>query len=172
VIDAVPWTVTLVCGASGVGKSLLARSLAARYGVPLAEADDIVAALQAITTAEQQPLLHFWETHDQSSWRPEQIAELHFQVCSALRPAYTVVIATMWSSRPQRSSRATSCSLSWRWDPVARCARSWLMNRMRVRSWRTTCDESQGHASWIVPGSVRWSVRSWHGALVVAGCLS
>lgn len=91
--DAVPWTVTLVCGASGVGKSLLARPLAARYGVPLAEADDIVTALQAITTAEQQPLLHFWETHDQSSWRPEQIAELHFEVAGALRPAYAAVIA-------------------------------------------------------------------------------
>jgi len=39
--------VTLVCGASGTGKSCLARPLAERYGVPLAEADDIVTALQA-----------------------------------------------------------------------------------------------------------------------------
>ena len=42
-----PWIVTLVCGASGTGKSCLARPLAERYGAPLAEADDIVTALQA-----------------------------------------------------------------------------------------------------------------------------
>ncbi len=35
-----PWTVTLVCGASGVGKSRLAVPLAVRYGVPLAEPDE------------------------------------------------------------------------------------------------------------------------------------
>ena len=64
-----PWIVTLVCGASGTGKSYLARPLAERYGAPLAEADDIVTALQAITTPEQQPVLHFWQTHPQfRSW--------------------------------------------------------------------------------------------------------
>lgn len=94
VAAAVPWTVTLVCGASGVGKSCVARPLAARYGVPLAEADDIVTGLQAITTAEQHPMLHFWETHPRfRTWEPERIAAQHFEVASALRPAYAAVIA-------------------------------------------------------------------------------
>ena len=89
-----PWVVTLVCGASGAGKSCVARPLAARYGVPLAEADDIVTALQAITTPEQQPMLHFWATHPEASnWALEQIAARHFEVASALRPAYAAVIA-------------------------------------------------------------------------------
>jgi 2-phosphoglycerate kinase len=89
-----PWVVTLVCGASGAGKSCVARPLAARYGVPLAEADDIVTALQAITTPEQQPVLHFWETHPEFRFRaPEEIAARHFEVASALRPAYAAVIA-------------------------------------------------------------------------------
>ena len=84
-----PWIVTLVCGASGAGKSCLARPLAERYGAPLAEADDIVTALQAITTPEQQPILHFWETQPQfRSWAPERIAARHFEVAGALRPAY------------------------------------------------------------------------------------
>jgi len=92
--DRLPWTVTLVCGASGVGKSHLARALADRYGVPLGEADDIVTALKAVTSAEQQPLLHRWETDPQvRTWRPEQIAELHLEVAGALRPAYEAVIA-------------------------------------------------------------------------------
>jgi 2-phosphoglycerate kinase len=90
----VPWIVTLVCGASGAGKSRVARPLAARYGVPLAEADDIVTALQAITTPEQQPVLHFWDTHPEfRSWAPERIAARHFAVASTLRPAYAAVIA-------------------------------------------------------------------------------
>lgn len=89
-----PWIVALVCGASGAGKSRVARPLAQRYGVPLAEADDIVTALQAITTPEQQPLLHFWETHPEfRSWTPERIAARHFEVANALRPAYAAVIA-------------------------------------------------------------------------------
>ena len=93
-MDAVPWAVTLVCGASGVGKSCLARPLAARYGVPLAEADDIVTGLQAITTADQHPMLHFWQTHPEfRTWAPERIAARHFEVASALRPAYAAVIA-------------------------------------------------------------------------------
>ena len=92
--DSAPWTVTLVCGASGVGKSHIARPLAARYGVPLIEADDIVTALQAVTTAEQQPWLHFWKTHPEAaSWAPEKIADLHFKLATALRPAFAAVIA-------------------------------------------------------------------------------
>ena len=89
-----PWIVTLVCGASGAGKSRVARPLAVRYGVPLAEADDIVTALQAITTPAQQPMLHFWAMHPEArDWAPELIAERHFEVASALRPAYAAVIA-------------------------------------------------------------------------------
>jgi len=89
-----PWIVTLVCGASGVGKSRVARPLAARYGVPLAEADDIVTALQAITTPQQQPMVHFWAAHPEfRDWTPEQVAARHFEVADALRPAYAAVIA-------------------------------------------------------------------------------
>lgn len=91
---SVAWTVTLLCGASGVGKSCLARPLAGRYNVPLIEADDIVTALQAMTTAHQQPWLHFWRTHPEAaSWAPAKMADLHFSVASALRPAFSAVIA-------------------------------------------------------------------------------
>ncbi len=86
--------VTLVCGASGVGKTRAAAALAARYGVPLGEADDVVTALAAMTTAEQQPLLHFWSANPQAaSWPPERIADLHVEVVDALRPAFVAVIA-------------------------------------------------------------------------------
>ena len=91
-----PWIVTLVCGASGaVTSSRVARPLAERYGVPLAEADDVVTALQAITTPEQQPILHFWTD------QPPRVQVLDagadrraaFRGRHALRPAYAAVIA-------------------------------------------------------------------------------
>jgi 2-phosphoglycerate kinase len=89
-----PWTVTLICGASGVGKTSVAEPLAARYGTPLAEADDIVTALKAVTTPEQIPVLHFWDTHPEAwSWPPGRIADLHLQVVDAMRPAFAAVIA-------------------------------------------------------------------------------
>jgi len=89
-----PWAVTLVCGASGAGKSSAASALAARYGVPLGEADDVVTALLAMTTPAHQPVLHYWTTHpDAASWPAERIADLHLDVAAALRPAFVAVIA-------------------------------------------------------------------------------
>jgi 2-phosphoglycerate kinase len=93
-LDAPPWIVTLVCGASGVGKTSVAEPLARRYGVPLTAADDIVTALAAMTTPEQSPVLHYWDTHPEAaSWAPGQIADLHLAVSETLRPGFRAVIA-------------------------------------------------------------------------------
>src|SRR5262245_40730557 len=92
--DEPPDLVVLVCGASGVGKSRAASGLATRYGTPLAEADDVVTALKAMTSDEQQPLLHYWDTHPEAmSWPAEKIADLHLALTDALRPAFAAVIA-------------------------------------------------------------------------------
>jgi 2-phosphoglycerate kinase len=88
------WTATVVCGASGVGKSSVAIPLAARYGVPLGETDDIVTALKTITSPADQPVLHYWDTHpDTMSWSPDRIADLHLDVSDVLLPAFRAVIA-------------------------------------------------------------------------------
>lgn len=89
-----PWTVALICGASGVGKTTAARELANRYGAALGEADDIVTALKALTTAERLPALHYWDNHPEAaSWPAEQIAALHLSVAEELTPAFAAVIA-------------------------------------------------------------------------------
>src|SRR6266540_733219 len=94
-----PWTVTLVCGASGVGKSSVAVALAIRYATPLAEADDIVTALMTMTTSEQHPALHYWNTHPEArSFEPERISELHFALAEAVRPAFEAVIADRFAA--------------------------------------------------------------------------
>ncbi|MFI6217953.1 hypothetical protein ACIBCD_38605 [Nocardia brasiliensis] len=56
------WQVLLLGGASGSGKSRLSYPLARHYRVPLVEVDDLVLAVQAMTTPAQQPMLHYWDT--------------------------------------------------------------------------------------------------------------
>jgi 2-phosphoglycerate kinase len=85
--------ITLVCGASGVGKSYVATALAARDGVPVGQADDIVTALTVMTSSEQHPMLHFWADHPEAwTWPAEKIADLHIQVANYLSPAFAAVI--------------------------------------------------------------------------------
>jgi 2-phosphoglycerate kinase len=85
--------IVLIAGASGVGKSELAYRLAVRLGIPLVEVDDIVEALQAMTTPEQLPVLHRWDT-DPAARRlpPEGVVELMLDVSRSLLPAMDAVI--------------------------------------------------------------------------------
>jgi 2-phosphoglycerate kinase len=52
------WDVLLIGGASGVGKTSLSYRTAAHFGAGLTEIDDLQAALERMTTAEQNPDLH------------------------------------------------------------------------------------------------------------------
>ncbi|MDG6105849.1 hypothetical protein Daura_18445 [Dactylosporangium aurantiacum] len=88
------WTVTLVCGASGVGKSRVAAALARRYGVPLAEVDDLVTAVKALTTPEQAPTLHRWDTDASArDWTAARVVEHTIEVAHLLRPGIEAVVA-------------------------------------------------------------------------------
>lgn len=47
-----------------------------------------------MTTAEQQPELHYWEDHPEAtSWSAERILELHRSVCRVLEPAIGAVVS-------------------------------------------------------------------------------
>ncbi|MGN9906863.1 hypothetical protein ACTMTJ_04825 [Phytohabitans sp. LJ34] len=88
------WIVTVICGAAGVGKSTVARPLAVRLGVPLAEADDVVTALMALTTPATHPALHRWESDPAArSWSVEQIVEHTRAVAAELAVGFRAVIA-------------------------------------------------------------------------------
>src|SRR5476649_2341858 len=85
--------VWLIGGAAGCGKSEVAYPLARKLGVPLVEIDDIVEALKAITTPQQQPALHYWQTHPEAvRLPPEEIVELHIAVTEVMAPAIEAVI--------------------------------------------------------------------------------
>lgn len=87
------WQVLLLGGASGAGKSRLGYALARRYHVPLVEVDDLVLAVQKMTTPDQQPMVHYWDTHpDPDSIPVPQVVELQIAVAEALRPALDAVI--------------------------------------------------------------------------------
>jgi 2-phosphoglycerate kinase len=88
-----PWTVLLIGGPSGTGKTRLSYPLARRFAVPIVEVDDIVEALMAMTTPEQQPALHYWRTHPDAALLPgEAILDLHLATAEALEPALAGVI--------------------------------------------------------------------------------
>jgi 2-phosphoglycerate kinase len=92
-VDAPAWTVTLVCGASGVGKSHIAIALARRYGVPLAEVDDMVTVVKALTTPEQLPTLHLWDTNVAArQWTPTRIVEHTIAVAEVMQPGIEAVV--------------------------------------------------------------------------------
>lgn len=86
--------VVAVAGPSGVGKSSVSYELSRRLGVPVLEADDIYHAIQAVTTPEQQPWLHYWETHPDADdlYTDEEIVRLHVEVCRAMSAPLAAVI--------------------------------------------------------------------------------
>ncbi|HEY7176827.1 MAG TPA: AAA family ATPase, partial [Micromonosporaceae bacterium] len=87
------WDVLLVGGASGAGKSSVAYPLARRHGVPVLEIDDIVCALEAMTTPEQQPELFYWQTHPEALHAPpEEIMRRGLALTAALEPALAAVV--------------------------------------------------------------------------------
>lgn len=56
------WTVLLIGGASGIGKSCVAYALAKRYMVNVMEVDDVCQAIKAVTTKDQLPAVHYWSS--------------------------------------------------------------------------------------------------------------
>ncbi|MFJ9846480.1 AAA family ATPase [Kitasatospora sp. NPDC101155] len=89
------WDVLLIGGASGLGKSRAAARLAAQRGAFTVEFDDVVAALQAATTAETHPgLHHFRAPQDGPGASPgaDQVLELQIATAHALDDALLGVV--------------------------------------------------------------------------------
>ncbi len=54
------WTVLLVGGSSGIGKSELTKALLNKYNAKVIEADDLCCAVNAMTTSENYPAINYW----------------------------------------------------------------------------------------------------------------
>ncbi|MER7706641.1 AAA family ATPase [Kitasatospora sp. NPDC097605] len=110
------WDLLLLGGASGVGKSLAAARLAADTGAFVVEFDDVVAAVQELTTPAHHPDLHLFDdgsdvgdgsdVRDGSNVRdgsgvgatpaqdlpPERVLDLQIATAEALEPALLGVV--------------------------------------------------------------------------------
>lgn len=74
------WDVLLIGGASGVGKTSVSYRLAHQYRVGITEVDDFQVILEHMTTAEQQPVLHYWQTHPEEAQRMDEDQQLAFML--------------------------------------------------------------------------------------------
>lgn len=94
------WDVLLIGGAAGTGKTSVSYRLARHFDVGITEVDDLHIVLETMTTPQQQPVLHHWRTHPESSQLPpEQILEHHLSVGRAMLPALRAVIANHIETR-------------------------------------------------------------------------
>ena len=94
------WEVLLIGGASGSGKTSVSYRLAQHFGVGITEVDDFQVVLEHMTTPEQQPVLHYWNTHPEAiHLPPEKIVELLIAVSEVLSRALEAVVANHLESQ-------------------------------------------------------------------------
>jgi 2-phosphoglycerate kinase len=73
-----PWSVLLLGGASGVGKTSVSYRLAQHYGIGITEVDDFQVILEGMTAPDQYPELHYWRTHYDEARAMDEDAHLDF----------------------------------------------------------------------------------------------
>ncbi|WP_067691086.1 hypothetical protein [Nocardia jejuensis] len=87
------WDVLLIGGASGVGKSRAAAAVARRTGAFVVEFDDVVGALEVLTTPAQFPdLHHFDQDLDYSELSVQDVVRMLVDTAVALEPAVVGVV--------------------------------------------------------------------------------
>jgi len=83
----------MIGGASGTGKTSVAHTLAQFYEVDLVRVDDFQLLLEATTTPDALPAIHYWATHP--NWRDESVDALVGRLIDAgqaLMPGLAAVI--------------------------------------------------------------------------------
>lgn len=60
----------------------------------MTEVDDLVHAVEALTTSAEQPTIHYWKTHPEAGLQlpSEKILEIHLDISRKLAPAIASVI--------------------------------------------------------------------------------
>ena len=88
-----PWTVLLIGGSSGTGKTTLARAIGRQCGAAWAQADDFRLVLQRLTTPSQQPALHAFLSEEVWHRPPEDLRDLFIAVGAVVSHALEIVVA-------------------------------------------------------------------------------
>ncbi len=93
----VPWTVLVIGGHSGVGKTTLARDIGLRTGSSWAQVDDLRLAAQRLTDPMTHSRLHF--SFDEVRLSPEELRDGLVGVAEALVPGLDIVVANHVNTR-------------------------------------------------------------------------
>lgn len=95
------WTVLLIGGASGVGKTSISYRLAQHYAVGITEIDDFQVILEGMTSSEQYPALHHWRLHGEEMLRLDDEGKLCVMLdySAVMNEALTLVVANHIESR-------------------------------------------------------------------------
>lgn len=94
-VDDRSWTLLVILGASGTGKSTAARNIARRHGVPWMQVDDLRLALQysRVTLPERTDRFYFFErTEDVWTLPISDLVRGFIDVAELMVPAVRVVI--------------------------------------------------------------------------------
>ena len=95
-ISKANWTVLLIGGSSGVGKSMIARQIGLRFGVPWLGVDDLRLAFQHshVTLQQRTEDLYFF-TKTPNVWRlePEQLCDGLIATGEVMSSAIEIVVA-------------------------------------------------------------------------------
>ncbi|CAM3317202.1 hypothetical protein KIPE111705_01875 [Kibdelosporangium persicum] len=84
------WPVTVVCGASGTGRTRFAYALAARYNGHVIDTSDVLQAVRAMTGPEQYPEL--FHQDQPLAGTAEEVATARLRAADVLAPAVRAVI--------------------------------------------------------------------------------
>lgn len=77
------FTVLLIAGASGTGKSSLAYQLGRHYGINVVQVDDFQCLVEAVTTEADYPVFHYWKNHFDEARRLPLARQLDIMVSYA-----------------------------------------------------------------------------------------
>ena len=88
------WRVLLIGGSSGVGKTMVARTIARHLGLSVLLVDDLRLVLQQMTTPAEQPGIHYFLAHP-TIWQkpPEALCDGFVAVGNAMMRPLAVSIA-------------------------------------------------------------------------------
>jgi adenylate kinase len=93
------WTVLLIGGTSGAGKTTAAQELARRFGVGLAQADAFRLALQRATSPAHAPALHGMPEPGTGVLDPAEACRRWIEVARTVSHALEIVIAFHLATR-------------------------------------------------------------------------
>ena len=88
------WKVLLIGGPSGVGKTLVARQLGLRFGVPWLQVDDLRLSLiwSRVVLPEHNEALYFFQNNEAWKGTPQQFRDALIAMGNVMSPSIEVVV--------------------------------------------------------------------------------